>query len=231
MRFFADCRGRAPADHALVTVGRALAALALAAGLAACGGNEPEREVTHASRRAPSYGDGAACIVDLSYRGVAFNRIKDTGGGSGCGIETAISLSQAPTPLNRPVEVDCALARQLSRWDVEVVQPAALRVFGQRLVMMEHYGGYACRGMSSNHARLSEHAKGDAIDVAAFDFADGSRVSVEHDWRAGGRKQEFLRQVAAAGCQLFSVVLTPDTDAYHYNHMHLDIGPWKDCSL
>lgn len=172
---------------------------------------------------------GSACIVELTYRDVAFDRLHDTPG-PGCGIDTAISLIQSPIAMSRPVEVDCSLARQLSLWDTDVVEPAAERLFGAKVGVIDHYGGYVCRGIVGNHSRLSEHAKGLAIDVAGFELSNGIRISVEHDWREGGRKQAFLREIAKSACGLFNVVLTPNTNADHQNHFHLDIGPYKDCS-
>ncbi|HYC13481.1 MAG TPA: extensin family protein, partial [Stellaceae bacterium] len=34
---------------------------------------------------------------------------------------------------------------------------------------------------------------------------------------------------ASRACDYFSVVLSPDSDRYHYNHLHFDIGPWRLC--
>ncbi len=45
---------------------------------------------------------------------------------------------------------------------------------------------YACR--SRNHkrgARLSEHAKGNAIDISEFRLADGSALTVTQHWGGG----------------------------------------------
>jgi hypothetical protein len=46
-----------------------------------------------------------------------------------------------------------------------------------------------------------------------------------------GPKRVFLRALAERACAYFNVVLTPETDRYHYNHLHLDIGPYRLCSL
>jgi hypothetical protein len=198
--------------------------------LAACGSAPPSRPVS--SGTASPYLSGPSCIIDLAYRGVAFDRVADSAKSGGCGVETAISLRSEPTAeLNRPVQLSCAAARQLALWVETVVQPAAQRTFGQRVKQITHYGGYACRGRTSNRSRLSEHAFGKAIDIAAFQLEDGQQVSVLKDWSDGGAKQRFLREITAGSCRLFSVVLTPNSNADHANHLHLDIGPWKLCSL
>lgn len=203
----------------------ALAAVALL--LAACGSAAPPPST--GGRATASYMSGPSCVVALAYQGVGFNRLPDDGKVGACGVATAVSLQAVPVALNRDVRVDCGLAKQLAQWVEEVVQPAARRHFGQELKGITHYGGYACRGRSSNRSRLSEHAYGKAIDIAAFELADGRQISVLKDWSAGGAKQAFLREVTKGSCPYFSVVLSPNSDADHANHLHLDIGPWKLC--
>jgi hypothetical protein len=70
-----------------------------------------------------------------------------------------------------------------------------------------------------------------AIDVAGFRLSDGTTVSVEHDWSESGPKRQFLRHLARRACSYFSVVLTPDSNAEHHDHIHLDIGPDRLCSV
>ncbi|HXP95874.1 MAG TPA: extensin family protein, partial [Telmatospirillum sp.] len=77
--------------------------------------------------------------------------------------------------------------------------------------------------------RLSQHAFGRALDVTGFELADGTVISVMKDWRNRGAKSEFLHQVAQGACKMFSVVLTPNYNAEHHDHLHLDIGPHKLC--
>lgn len=202
------------------------AALLLAVTLAACSSPAPKPS---GGGRAPPPASGAACVVDLSYLNVGFDREADTGQANGCGVATAVRLLAAPTALSRPVTVDCGLAKPLAVWDQTSVQAAAQAIFGQRVAKVHHYGGYVCRNRRSG-SRLSEHAYGKAIDIAAFELADGTMISVERHWRAGGDRQAFLRRVAREACRHFSVVLGPNSDADHYNHFHLDVGPWKLCS-
>src|SRR6185312_5187225 len=69
----------------------------------------------------------------------------------------------------------------------------------------------------------SEHAFGNALDIAAFTLADGRRISVQDGWRGGPEEQGFLRDVQAAACDQFSTVLAPGSNVYHYNHIHVDL--------
>jgi len=84
--------------------------------------------------------------------------------------------------------------------------------------------------ISRTAGRWSQHAVGQAIDIAGFRLSDGTTVSVDRDWNEPGAKGQFLRQLARKACRYFSVVLTPDSNAEHYNHLHLDIGPDRLCS-
>jgi hypothetical protein len=70
-----------------------------------------------------------------------------------------------------------------------------------------------------------------AIDISGFQLSDGTIVNVERDWAQPGPKSAFLHEVARAACGYFSVVLTPDSNADHFNHMHFDLGPDRLCSV
>ena len=81
-------------------------------------------------------------------------------------------------------------------------------------------------GSQDEAERPSEHAKANALDVAAVTLKDGRTVSVLNDWRGDGPTGEpggrFLHALRDGACQLFSTVLTPDYNAAHANHLHID---------
>jgi hypothetical protein len=104
------------------------------------------------------------------------------------------------------------------------VQPAAQRWFGARVVEIKQISAYSCRGMNGNpHAHISEHAFGNALDIAAFTLADGRRISVKEGWKGMPEEQGFLRDVQATACQQFTTVLAPGSNAYHTDHIHVDL--------
>jgi hypothetical protein len=118
----------------------------------------------------------------------------------------------------------CPIVSALDRWLADSVQPAAMRWFGARVVEIRQISAYSCRGMNGNsYAHISEHAFGNALDIASFTLADGRQVSVKDGWRGLPEEQGFLRDVEAAACQQFSTVLAPGSNAYHYNHIHVDL--------
>lgn len=118
----------------------------------------------------------------------------------------------------------CPMVSAVDRWIAASVQPAAQRWFGQPVVEIHQISAYSCRGMNNQRgARISEHAFGNALDVASFTFADGRKVTVQHGWHGLPEERGFLHDVYAAACAQFSTVLGPGSNAFHYNHFHLDL--------
>ena len=193
--------------------------------LAAC-----DDGASHEPKRAdPITVTGSQCLAMLDDRDIVYERIDPVDGGNGCAIATAIELRRSTVAFSRPATLGCQLALRFSDFERRVLQPMARRYFGQRVARIHHYGGYACRGRSGDASRLSEHAAGRAIDVAAFELADGTVIRVEHDWKGHGRRARFLWNVARDACDVFHVVLGPNHDGAHQDHLHFDIGPWRLC--
>ena len=71
--------------------------------------------------------------------------------------------------------------------------------------------------------RLSGHALANAVDVSAFILADGRRISVQDGWRADDEDtQRFFKLIHASACKRFGTVLSPDYNAAHHDHLHLE---------
>jgi hypothetical protein len=144
--------------------------------------------------------------------------------------ETALA-SFAEEPITaRPVAVApaatlaCPMVSALDRFVSEAVQPAAARWFGQPVARIKQISAYSCRGMNDDStARISEHAFGNALDIASFTLADGRTISVKDGWRGTPQEQGFLHDVQDAACTLFTTVLAPGSNAYHEDHMHVDL--------
>jgi hypothetical protein len=145
----------------------------------------------------------------------------------GAGREVARSeWGQPPGPatVNPPATLACPLVSALDRWIDEAVQPAALKWLGAPVIEIKQISAYSCRGMNGDpNATISEHAFGNAIDIAAFTLADGRRVEVEHGWHGAPEEQAFLHEVQASACDQFNTVLAPGSNVYHYNHIHVDL--------
>ena len=118
----------------------------------------------------------------------------------------------------------CPIVSVLDRWLADSVQPVAMRWFGARVVEIKQISAYSCRGMNGDsRAHISEHAFGNALDIAGFTLADGRQISVKDGWKGLAEEQGFLRDVQATACQQFSTVLAPGSNVYHYDHIHIDL--------
>ncbi|HEY0623495.1 extensin family protein [Sphingomonas sp.] len=181
--------------------------------------------------------DFPACRKALDKAGVRYTALAPLSEQGGqCGYEDAVRfraggarrIGFAPSDLG----VSCPVAAALAVWEWEVVQPAAQRHFGQKVAEIEHFGSYNCRRMYNREgASWSEHATADAVDVAAFRLADGTRVTLVGDWEGKGSKARFLKDVRDGACRVFSTVLSPDYNAAHRDHFHLDQAErmWRVC--
>ena len=129
-----------------------------------------------------------------------------------------------PVAVKPAATLACPIVSVLDRWLADAVQPAALRWFGARVVEIRQISAYSCRGMNGNsYAHISEHAFGNALDIAGFTLADGRHISVKDGWKGLPEEQGFLHDVQATACQQFTTVLAPGSNVYHYDHIHVDL--------
>ncbi|WIW87312.1 extensin family protein [Sphingobium sp. V4] len=182
-------------------------------------------------------GDTARCRALLDRAGVDYVAMKPGGDGQ-CAYADAVRLKgEADAIALSPASVapSCPVAAAFRLWEWQVVQPAAQRIYGQPVRSIRHFGSYSCRRMyGRSQGDFSEHATADAIDVAAFVLADGRQVSLVNDWKGEGKDAAFLRAVRDGACDLFSTVLSPDYNAAHRDHFHLDQAErgamgWRAC--
>ncbi|MBR1144459.1 extensin family protein [Bradyrhizobium sp. AUGA SZCCT0431] len=129
-----------------------------------------------------------------------------------------------PVAIKPTATLACPIVSVLDRWLADSVQPAAQRWFGVRVVEIKQISAYSCRGMNGNpNSHISEHAFGNALDIASFSLADGRRVTVKGGWRGMPEEQGFLRDVQASACQQFNTVLAPGSNRHHEDHIHVDL--------
>ena len=129
-----------------------------------------------------------------------------------------------PTALTPAATLACPLVSALDRWVSEGVQPAALHWFGAPVAEIKQISAYSCRSMvGAGTSHISEHAFGNALDVAGFVLADGRKITVQDGWHGTPEEQGFLHDVQLYACETFSTVLSPGYNAEHYNHIHVDL--------
>ena len=167
---------------------------------------------------------GAIC-GDPSIQGVVIGEVPGSGS---CGIDQAVEVDAVGgVLLSQPSKMKCQTAQTLKNW-VETDMKPIVGTTGGGVKGLRVAAHYACRSRNSQRgARLSEHAKGNAIDIAAFQLADGSEISVLNDWRGGNKRSRILRQLHASACGPFGTVLGPESDRHHQTHFHFDIADYR----
>jgi hypothetical protein len=134
------------------------------------------------------------------------------------------SASIGPAAVTPNATLACPIVSALDHWIVDAVQPSAQRWFAQPVVEIRQISAYSCRGMNGQPgAHISEHAFGNALDVAAFKLADGHVITVMGGWHGTPEEQGFLHDVQLAACEQFTTVLAPGSNVYHYDHIHVDL--------
>ena len=124
----------------------------------------------------------------------------------------------------------CPLALAYAFWDRHVMEPVVERTLETEVARVEHYGVFACRNIYGRaEGRRSEHASANALDVAALTLDDGRRISVVGDFRDEDETGTALRAVRTGACNYFRAVLSPDYNAAHADHLHLDFGRYGVC--
>jgi hypothetical protein len=165
--------------------------------------------------------DLPGCRQVLTNGGVAFTALEPEGEGA-C---RRADRTQAQAGLLVPgaATMTCQTMLGYELWLRHAVQPAAQQLFGSQVARIEHLGTYNCRRIGSGEqGDWSEHATGNGIDIAAFVLADGTRISVLNDWQGAGDEARFLRKVRDGACTSFATVLSPDYNAAHADHLHID---------
>jgi len=132
----------------------------------------------------------------------------------------------------------------------KVARDVGVEVYGRPPIRVVHIGAYLCRRIAAYPELLSEHALGNAIDIAGFDFGplpkgaslpegltkafkNGFEVRVLSHWgkKTGhaavhARYLKTLAERLIARKDIFRVLLGPGYPG-HNNHFHFDIAPYR----
>lgn len=176
----------------------------------------PSKKEERKKKREAASKKGSVCGV-ASIKGVEIAAIKSKV--KGCGVEDPVAITSiAGVRLSQTATVDCSIAKALNAWVEEVAQPA----FNGNLVEMRVAAHYSCRSRNNvKGAKISEHGKGRAIDIAAFVLSNGKVLTVAQNYN------KLLRRIYKAGCGYFMTTLGPGSDGYHEDHFHFDASARK----
>jgi hypothetical protein len=203
---------------------------------------EPSSEPTVDPFPGHTYGnlDDASCIAELDARDISYERY----GHYARGVRTPVHLMGAlhGVRFRHADMTDFLASAQREILDCRLVLAlddlaAVLATRGYTTVL--HYGVYRSDVPLPKHGPVRHHTAALAIDVASFVKDDGTHLDVRRDWRGhmgehtcedGAPEDEdkpshelrgILCEVARA--KLFHQVLTPNHDAQHWNHFHLEV--------
>jgi hypothetical protein len=184
----------------------------------------PESEAPPIETEDPA--DFTRCSTALKALGAEFSEIERIDDGGGCGIDHPLLVKSvgAGVLLSPPGQMRCQTALNLSRWTQDVVIPFAKKARPtETLAAINQASTYVCRNRNSaSNGKISEHAHGSAVDVAAFTFKSGATLTISPREEDSTLNGAFQRAIASAACLYFSTVLDPGSDAAHETHLHLD---------
>ena len=174
--------------------------------------------------------DPELCARVLEDAQMSYHSLPDEHTGPACGLFDAVTIERTANDVGEPFSLTCRTAVSLALWEKHAVGPAAERHFGVRVQRIEHFGSYSCRNVYGRpNATRSRHATAEAFDVAGFVLADGRRIRVLGDWHEDSAASGFLHDVRDGACRFFDGVLSPDYNAAHRDHLHVDRGPYRMC--
>ena len=157
---------------------------------------------------------GSVCGVP-SIKGKVLPRI--TSKTKGCGVADPVSITSVDgVRLSEAATLDCPTAIALNAWVQKGLRPSLGNL---DVIELKIAGHYTCRSRNNvRGAKISEHGKGRAIDIAGVELSNGKTLTVSRNFKA-------LRKAYKAGCGIFGTTLGPGSDGYHEDHMHFDTAP------
>ncbi|MZR14754.1 extensin-like protein [Maritimibacter sp. DP07] len=181
----------------------------------------PSREAQRVTRA------GSICGVP-AIKGVPLQSIP--GRIRGCGVENPVKVtSVSGIPLSQYPTIDCPTAKALNTWVSDTVIPSVGRLGGGvgEVHVIAHY---ACRTRNNQRgAKISEHGRGRAVDVAGIILKNGVELSVLDHWRHP-QHGKVMQAMWRGACGPFGTVLGPNSDRFHKNHFHLDTARYRSGS-
>ncbi|MBU1384925.1 MAG: extensin family protein [Alphaproteobacteria bacterium] len=175
------------------------------------------------------------CMAQLTAARVTFRPTPDRSATATCGLSAGGVLGPDLGTVARmapgDVEMKCRTALALSVWRRQSVEPAAREILGSDVVQIDHMGAYACRNVNNGGIsnRVSAHAQAAALDFAGVRLRDGRRITVKADWAGDDPEARFLRRIRDDACRIFGTTLSPDYNAVHADHLHLEATETRFC--
>ncbi|MGQ3240749.1 extensin-like domain-containing protein [Shinella sp.] len=179
-----------------------------------------------------------ACRQRLQKLGVKFRDVPRISKGRSCGIAWPVELSglSGGIQIKPAAQVNCQITEAFARWVKQELVPSTRTRYLSGVSAIHQMSSYSCRTMNSQRgASMSEHAKGNAIDVGKIVLKSGKAITIEKKGFFAFREKGLLKSVRSDSCKYFSTVLGPGSDRYHKDHFHFDLrarnSGYRHCSL
>ena len=166
----------------------------------------------------------AQCRRDLERMKVKFSPVASVEGPGQCGIANPVKVSMLSRriALSPPATLNCETALAAAKWAHRDLAPAARHRYASNVRRIRHMSAYSCRRIRGT-GRLSEHGRGNALDVGAIELGNGRVIKVRKKGFFAFREKGFMRAIRKGACEHFNTVLGPGSDADHADHFHFDL--------
>ncbi|MCF6111761.1 extensin family protein [Mesorhizobium muleiense] len=167
------------------------------------------------------------CRRDLKRLGVVYTDLAPIREGQ-CGIDYPVKISAIGRIGMKPAAtLTCDMAATFAGWARNELVPSARWRYFSGVRTIRQGSSYSCRRIAGE-GTLSEHGKGNALDVMSIELSNGKEIDVRKPGLFAFRTRGFLNTVRADGCQYFTTVLGPGYNYDHRNHFHFDIKNRKN---
>ena len=123
--------------------------------------------------------------------------------------------------------LNCQMAATFARWTRKELSPAARLRYFSSVKAIHQASSYSCRRINRSRS-MSEHSKGNALDVSRIELRSGRDIDVRKPGLFAFRTRGFLNNVRTDGCEYFTTVLGPGYNHDHRDHFHFDIKPRRN---
>ncbi|RZS83275.1 hypothetical protein EV217_2016 [Phyllobacterium myrsinacearum] len=168
-----------------------------------------------------------ACRTQLKQLGVVFQERAPINDGGVCRIDNPLTVSgfaSGQIRLKPSATLNCQMTLAFARWVKGDLQPSTRLRYLSGVNTIHQASSYSCRTMSNRPgANMSEHSKGNALDIAKITLNNGTDIKVQKPGFFAFRQRGLLNNVRSDACDYFTTVLGPGYDIFHRDHFHFDL--------
>lgn len=164
------------------------------------------------------------CRRQLKRLGVKFRDVARIRDSASCGIDWPVEVTgfSGNVGLKPAATLSCQMALAFASWTKDELAPAARWRYFSGVKTIHQGSSYSCRSIAGSRT-ISEHAKGNALDVMRIELKNGNDIDVRKPGWFAFRQRGLLNNVRSDACSYFSTVLGPGYNADHKDHFHFDI--------